>query len=116
MKSSLIKNFVSKLMNSSKAWLYYIIFFLGILAPIVVLGVVNYVHTNRDRIEDILDHKRALAYLASSIINERLDALVNLGDSLAMRPMVIDLMDKPLSRNCIFRSCRERPPLPRKPR
>ena len=90
MKSSLIKNFVSKLMNSSKAWLYYIIFFLGILAPIVVLGVVNYVHTNRDRIEDILDHKRALAYLASSIINERLDALVNLGDSLAMRPMVID--------------------------
>ncbi|MEI7999191.1 MAG: hypothetical protein WCH62_06780, partial [Candidatus Omnitrophota bacterium] len=94
MRINFIKKFAVNLLSSSKVWLYRSVFFVCLLVPIVFLGVMNYLHTNREITDSLFKQKKALAYLASSTIHERLDALVSLGISLANRPLLIEYVEK----------------------
>ena len=57
--------------------------------PILFFGVVTYHRINQVQTETIMDRKKAAAYLASGIIHERLNALINLGVSIGARSFLI---------------------------
>ena len=90
MLNDFIRKFVDNLVSGPKVWLGRSIFFFILLLPIILLGVINYKHTYREETKDVFDQKKALSYLAATTVHERLDALVNLGISLATRKGLIE--------------------------
>jgi hypothetical protein len=94
MRIGFIKKFADGMGSGPKVWLYRSIFFFCLLMPIVGLGFFDYVHTYQEMTKDLLAQRKALAYLAATTTQERLDALVNLGISLASRKGVIEGVEK----------------------
>jgi signal transduction histidine kinase len=65
---------------------FYLLFFF----PLLILLLVSYQATYKHMTKEILERKTATAYLSATIINERLDKLVDIAVSLASRPKLIE--------------------------
>lgn len=62
--------------------------------PIFLLAAVSYNKIYEEETNQVLERKQAIAFLASAILDERLDAQVDLAVSLASRPVLIQEIKK----------------------
>ena len=76
------------------AVLYRVFFLLLFISPGLVLVFFSYARFYSESTESILTEKRLLALLASNIVHERLNAIVDLGVSFATRPRLIEEIEK----------------------
>jgi PAS domain S-box-containing protein len=74
--------------------IYRAVFFLVFIFPGILVVLVSYTRFYSESTAAILAQKRLLALLASNIVRDRLDAIVNLGVSFATRPKVIEEIEK----------------------
>jgi PAS domain S-box-containing protein len=74
--------------------LYRTLFSLVFIAPGLILVFFSYTRFYSESTEAILKEKGLLALLASNIVHERLNAIVDLGVSFATRPKVVEEVEK----------------------
>ncbi|MBF0619402.1 MAG: diguanylate cyclase [Candidatus Omnitrophica bacterium] len=65
------------------------LFFIIFIFPSLFLSIFSLNNIYRESTESILSDKRSLAFLAASIVDEKLDAITDLGISFATRPLLI---------------------------
>lgn len=94
----MIRKFLRRLfvkqVSGRKAWLYCSVYYFLFTLPIVAMGVFNYSHTYHEMTKAVEARKKAVAFLAASVIHERLDSIVNRAVSLVTRPVLIEEVEK----------------------
>lgn len=64
------------------------LFFLLLIIPIVILGVISYVKIKQELTNVIMMRRSTVAHLAAAMVEERFDRIIDIGKSLAGRQMV----------------------------
>ncbi|MFA5854218.1 MAG: ATP-binding protein [Patescibacteria group bacterium] len=64
------------------------------LLPIAILAAVNYVQLYDHLTQRALDRRQAVAQLAGQMVQQHFDALIQVGRSLASRPVLIEAIEK----------------------
>jgi PAS domain S-box-containing protein len=95
MTKTLFESFIKALGDgiAEKGWRGLIartVFITLMTGPLLLFMVFGYISTFKQFTESIYSEKKAIAYLSSTIIKERLDILSQIGTSLANRPRVIE--------------------------
>ncbi|MDD5439817.1 MAG: sensor domain-containing diguanylate cyclase [Candidatus Omnitrophica bacterium] len=80
----------SLLITVTKTAYARVIFLLCFVFPALFLAVFNYVKIYDEFTETAIMQKRYLATLSSTIVNEKLNAIINLGLSFATMPLLVD--------------------------
>jgi signal transduction histidine kinase len=94
MKASFMRQLADRLVGGRNVLFYRAVFLFLFLAPIAFLGWFNYAETSAHMAENVLSRKKALAFLAATIIHERLDAVTNFGIFVATRNKMIEELEK----------------------
>lgn len=66
------------------------LFFLLFTSPVILLALFSYIRTYRFTTDSIVAERKSVAFLASNIVDGKLDGLVDLGVSFATRPKLVD--------------------------
>ncbi len=90
MKNISIEKYADDLVSGPKAAFYRIVFFFCLLMPVILLGAVNCIRAYQDDTEKAVLQKKSTAFLAATIMYERLNAAVNLGVSFTTRNLMIE--------------------------
>ena len=86
---------LSNLLTKAKWALFYrLLFSLVFISPVIFLALFSYIRLQSESTSSILSQKKSLASLAATIVDERLDGMVDLGTSLATRPRFIEEIGK----------------------
>ncbi|MCX5905235.1 MAG: sensor domain-containing diguanylate cyclase [Proteobacteria bacterium] len=86
---------LSNLLTKAKWALFYrLLFSLIFISPVIFLALFSYIRLQSESTSSILSQKKSLASLAATIVDERLDGMVDLGTSLATRPRFIEEIGK----------------------
>lgn len=65
-----------------------ILFFLLLIVPIGILGVMSYLKIERELTNMVMVRRNAVAHLAATMIEERFNRIIDIGNSVAEREMV----------------------------
>lgn len=71
--------------RSFKHWLVQLAIFFAIVTPVLILAIFSYTQTKRDLTNTIFSERSSISNLASSILEERFDRLIDVGISFATR-------------------------------
>ena len=92
---SRLSTHLSNLLTKSKWALFHrLLFPLIFISPVIFLALFSYFRLQSESTSSILAQKKSLAFLAATIVDERLDGMVDLGISLATRPRFIEEIEK----------------------
>jgi PAS domain S-box-containing protein len=91
---SIVTYIYDLLAGSKNPRVYRVIFLLLFVSPVAVLALINHTNLDKEITESLLAKRKDLSVLSATIIDDRLDGLVNLGISYATRPRLIDRIEK----------------------
>ncbi|MBI4706611.1 MAG: sensor histidine kinase [Candidatus Omnitrophica bacterium] len=87
-----IISYLGKLLEETKKrkWLWQACIFLLVITPIVILSIFSFCWVFQADTFHLFQEKKSTAYLSATILKEKLDKLVVIGEVLATRPRLVE--------------------------